>query len=568
MNEHLAFNRRLFESLQDDAKRACLYAGLRTRGFPAVAFRSVLRTGGDPDRWPSEDAYLLTGRKDIEQALRTGSVRPYAGLDSGGKFMLGEDRPGPHRQQRTDAIKALAFSASERDACVGAAVERAMVLARKLGEFDLVTDVAEEAALRLIALLFGMPAKSHVLLRQAMRASYRRLTFQIIGRHFVADDGLPPSDSETARELRKKLEDQVDRAAEGEEFPEWWDEGLLAGTAAQRLGGIHGPGCDTTRVVVLGLMAGTVGNVTSAIASTIEHFFETDDGQGGRLIDGASFAARHGDRKTLETMVEDAMRRQPPAPFLARTAAADIEARGTDGASLRIPAGSHLLLAMGADGPADLDWIFGGPFEDAAFPHNCIGRHLAWPLVHETVRQVLLLPGLARVIDPATDLPKPLVKTWGAICKSLPLRYQRDRRLNQQPLFLMLPIKAPVAENAAKLEVLTRAGAPVVERALNDAKNVHFAWFGFTHDRTHLTMYTVYDGDFDAYVEHFALKVPLFDEQFKYLEGAPRSPVRLYPKEFVDFIRKHNNSPLGGYFYSAYPRLGVAEIHNQGLDQP
>lgn len=568
MNEHLAFNRQLFESLQDDAKRACLYAELGTRGFPAVVFKSVLRTGGDPARWPSEDACLLTGRKDIEQALRTASVRPYAGLDSGGKFMLGQDSPAPHRRQRTDAIKALAFSASERDACVGAAVERAMVLPRKLGEFDLVTDVAEEAALRLIALLFGMPAKSHVLLRQAMRASYRRLTFQIIGRHFVPDDGLPPSDSDTARELRKKLEDQVHRAAEGVEFPEWWDEGLLASSAAQRLGSIYGPGCDTTRVVVLGLMAGTVGNVTSAIASTIEHFFETDDGQGGRLIDGASFAARHGDRKTLETMVEDAMRRRPPAPFLARTAAADMEARGTDGASLRIPAGSHLLLAMGADVPADLDWIFGGPFEDAAFPHNCVGRHLAWPLVHETVRQVLLLPGLARVIDPATDLPKPLVKTWGAICKNLPLRYQRDRRLNQQPLFLMLPIKAPVAENAAKLEVLTRAGAPVVERALNDAKNVHFAWFGFTHDRTHLTMYTVYDGDFDAYVEHFALKVPLFDEQFKYLEGAPRSPVRLYPREFVDFIRKHNNSPLGGYFYSAYPRLGVAEIHNLGLDEP
>lgn len=564
MNEALATNRRLFESLEDDAQRARLYAELKARGFPALAFKSVLRTGGDPARWPSEDAYLLTGRKDIERALRTGSVKPYAGLDSGGKFMLAQDSPGPHRRQRADAIKALDFSASERDACVSAAVARTMVLPHGLGEFDLVTDVAEDAALRLIALLFGMPAKSHVLLRQAMRATYRRLTFQIIGRHFVPDDGLPPSDSDKARELKEKLHDQVDRAAGGADFPEWWDKGLLAQTAAQRLGGMYGAGSETTRVVVLGLMAGTVGNVTSAIANTIAHFFETDDGQGGRLIDQASAAARHGDHERLDAMVDDAMRQRPPAPFLARTAAADMEAGG----GVRIPAGAHLLLAMGADGPADLDWIFGGPFEDPAYPHNCIGRHLAWPLVRETVRQVLLLPGLARVIDPATEQPKPLVKSWGAICKSLPLRYQRGRRLNQQPLFLMLPIKAPIAENAAKLEVLTRAGAPVVERALNDAKNVHFAWFGLTHDRTHLTMYTVYDGDFDAYVEHFALKVPLFDEQFKYLEGAPPSPVRLHPREFVDFIRKHNNRPLGGYFYSAYPRLGVAEIHNLGLDAP
>lgn len=563
MNGALATNRRLFERLVDDAQRARLYAELKACGFPALAFKSVLRTGGDPARWPSEDAYLLTGRKDIERALRTGSVKPYAGLDSGGKFMLAQDSPGPHRRQRTDAIKALDFSAPERDACVGAAVARTMVLPHRLGDFDLVTDVAEDAALRLIALLFGMPAKSHVLLRQAMRATYRRLTFQIIGRHFVPDDGLPPSGSDRARELKEKLHDQVDRAAGGADFPEWWDKGLLARTTAQRLGGMYGAGSEMTRVVVLGLMAGTVGNVTAAIANTVEHFFETDDGQGGRLIDQASAAARHGDHERLDAMVDDAMRQRPPAPFLARTAAADMEAGG-----VRIPAGAHLVLAMGADGPVDLDWIFGGPFEDPAYPHNCIGRHLALPLVRETVRQVLLLPGLARVIDPATERPKPLVKSWGAICKSLPLRYQRGRRLNQQPLFLMLPIKAPVAENAAKLEMLTRAGAPVVERALNDAKNVHFAWFGLTHDRTHLTMYTVYDGDFDAYVEHFALKVPLFDEQFKYLEGAPRSPVRLYPKEFVDFIRKHNNAPLGGYFYSAYPRLGVAEIHNLGLDAP
>jgi hypothetical protein len=61
--------------------------------------------------------------------------------------------------------------------------------------------------------------------------------------------------------------------------------------------------------------------------------------------------------------------------------------------------------------------------------------------------------------------------------------------------------------------------------------------------------------------------VPLFDEQFKYLEGAPRTPVRLYPKDFVDFIQKHNKSPLGNYFYSAYPQTGVAGILNEGLDR-
>jgi hypothetical protein len=78
--------------------------------------------------------------------------------------------------------------------------------------------------------------------------------------------------------------------------------------------------------------------------------------------------------------------------------------------------------------------LFGGAAGDPAFPHNCVGRHLAMPLIHETLLRVLALPGLARDIDPATFRPRPLVKRWGAICESFPLRWQRDRRMNQQPL--------------------------------------------------------------------------------------------------------------------------------------
>jgi hypothetical protein len=77
-------------------------------------------------------------------------------------------------------------------------------------------------------------------------------------------------------------------------------------------------------------------------------------------------------------------------------------------------------------------------------------------------------------------------------------------------------------------------------------------------------MMTVYDGDIDAYVEHFAIDVELFDEQLKCLEGAPPTPTRLYPKEFVNWIKRHNRGgePFGGYFYSAYPTTTVADVEN------
>ena len=104
------------------------------------------------------------------------------------------------------------------------------------------------------------------------------------------------------------------------------------------------------------------------------------------------------------------------------------------------------------------------------------------------------------------------------------MQFQRARRLNQQPLHLVLPIKEPVAENAEKLLQLLQAGAPVVEEALDKRKHVHSAYFMLVENDTHLSMMTVYDGDFDAYVEHFAIDVPLFDEQLKYLKDAPPLP--------------------------------------------
>lgn len=568
-------NRLLFDALRDDRHRSLLYEDLKTEGCPPLRFKSVLRKGGDVRHWPGDDVFLLTARPHIDAALQAGSVAPYAALDSGGRFMLGQDElqrsPAcPHARQRKAAVHALDLGDATIRACVAAAVQRAMVLPQKGYQFDLVTDVAEQAALRFVAVAFGMPARSHVLLQLAMRATYTRLTFQIIGRHFAPDDGLPPSGSDAAKDLKARLEDQVDRAAALLDPQEWWDADVIGRRDAvgPRLARGSGATAEDTRILMLGLMAGTVGNVTSAIANTIDHFFHVRDESGAPLIERAATAARHGDRATVQQMADDAMQARPPAPFLARTAVQDLHLHHRDaGADTVVPAGSHLMLALGADPPGNPDWLFGGAAGGMTFPHACIGRHLALPLVHETLYQVLRLPGLARDIDPATQQPRPLVKHWGAICESLPLRYQRARRLNQQPLCVVLPIKEPVAENAQKLMLLTQAGAPVVERALMDAQNVHFAWFGLVENDTHLAMYTVYDGDFDSYVEHFALKVPLFDEQFKYLEGAPPTPVRLYPKEFVDMIRKYNRAPLGGYFYSAYPQVGVAAILHERLDE-
>ncbi|MDM0079351.1 hypothetical protein QTI17_01985 [Variovorax sp. J31P179] len=560
-------NRLLFDALRDDTAREALYEELRQDRFRPLAFKSVIRHGGGSSSWPDVPAFLLTSAKDVSKALQHGSVKPYSELDSGGRFMLGLDDRCPHMRQRQNGLEALDFDAHVLDKCACEAVVRAMVLPTKNREFDLVTDVAEQAAVRYIAILFGLRAKSHVLLERAMRAGYIRLTFQIIGRHFVSDDGLPPSESKLAVELRDKLEADLKKAVEGTAVPEWWDHKLLrAAPAAVHLGQLYRDDPEMARVVVKGLMAGTVGNITSAIANVFDHFFRAQ-ADGSFLVDEASALARRKDgTRQLNDLIREALRLQPAAPFLARTTLEPM-AFGEGGATVQVPAGAELLLAMGAETPIDLDLMFGGNLQDKEYPHSCVGRHLAWPLVERVVREVLLLPGLTRRLDPDTREVMPPVRRWGAIWESFPLQFQRDRRLNQQPLLFVLKIKEPVAENAQKLMRLTRAGAAVVERALQDASNVHFAWFMLIENSTHLAFFTVYDGDFDAYVEHFALKVPLFDKQFEFLEDAPPTPIQKFPKEFVDTIRKYNRKPLAGYFYSAYPRSSVADIHNEGLAQ-
>lgn len=559
-------NRMLLDWLRDDNERAALYRELETAEFPVLRFKSVLRSGGASGQSSYEDAYLVSSKNDIAVALQHYSVQPYASLDSGGRFMLGLDDPKAHKAQRDAALEALKFTPVEYAACAREAVKRALVLPLKNYQFDLVTQVAEQAALRFVALLFGLPPEAHVELSLAMGAAYKHLTFQIIGRHFAAEAGLAPSGSSEAVELKSKLEAHVRNAILTND-QDLQDKGLPQDTVIGKLLKHYGSHAEEPVFVALGLMAGTIGNVKAAIAIAIDHFFSHEVKEGRRLVDEATLRARGPDPKALETLIFDVLAAMPAAPFLARAVRGQaLMFKNRDGHSAPIPEGANVLLAMGAEAGRDL--MFGGSVDDPMFPHSCVGRYLAKPLVVETIRQVLVLPGLSRVIDAGSGKPFRLEKRWGSICESFPLQYQRDRCLNQRPLHVVLRIKPPVAENALKLRLLTVAGAHIVEEALRNSGHVHFAWFNLVENDTHLAMSTVYDGDFDAYVEHFALKVPLFDEQFKYLEDAPPTPIRDHPKEFVATIHKYNKDPLGGYFFSAYPHVAVSDIRHAGLDKP
>ena len=74
-----------------------------------------------------------------------------------------------------------------------------------------------------------------------------------------------------------------------------------------------------------------------------------------------------------------------------------------------------------------------------------------------------------------------------------------------------------------------------------------------------LGFFTIYDGDFEKYIQDFAEKTSLlFDAVFPHVEGAPPTPVAKNAQAFYQWALENNHQPIG--FYSGYPGLGVLDI--------
>ena len=130
--------------------------------------------------------------------------------------------------------------------------------------------------------------------------------------------------------------------------------------------------------------------------------------------------------------------------------------------------------------------------------------------------------------------------------------------LTQFPLIVVMKVKTPVAVHAEALKEIIKYGAPKIEEKLRDAGHVHFAWFQFIENDTKLMLTTVYDRDFDSYIEFFALEIgSMFDLVFHHIEDPPPMPVTSSPKSSWTSYGATNNRTAGGYFFSAYPNASV-----------
>lgn len=575
-------NRTFFDYWCDEDDHQQLIATLNTGCYslPTRAHRSD--DPAPPITQPPAQGFrrlwLITAGSDVEHALThpaTFSNLPYAEL-GGGAFLLARD-PSPqdpaHDQQQAFVQALLATQAA---ALLGEAAKRAVeqsaLLALTQDEFDLAA-WAGQAALRYASITFGFGFHDHPLLERSAQAAYRALQYIAIGRHFVSEPGTVPEAQRTVAALMTRISELSEAYGRLARSPRRFGPTAyvetpfgvqpLAELGLSHLGrpllhamaAVPSPlsGHDRAMVCAM-LIAGTLGNIQTAVCQIVSHVLQPGN---ERYVTFFRSATEQQIADEVATLVGTL----PPIAALPRRTLHDVTVQGK-----RIPAGDDCLLLLEPAARSSTQhaqychhaWGRSTSTNPHAV-HACLGRSFALPVIAALVSRVLHLPGLARSIDPLTGDARAVERLWGAACTGLPLNYKRVRSRAQRNLIVSMRIKPPTAERVAQLQRLVAAAVPRIEHMLTAFEGVHFAWFEFSEDQTLLTLRTIYNGELEPYLRHFAEHAgDLFDGLFEHLEGAPPSPVSAFPEEFIAAVRRYNRAPLAGYLYSAYPDRDVA----------
>ena len=95
-------------------------------------------------------------------------------------------------------------------------------------------------------------------------------------------------------------------------------------------------------------------------------------------------------------------------------------------------------------------------------------------------------------------------------------------------------------------------------KASDSIGTLHVAHF-VPFENNHLGFFTVFDGDFEKYIQDFAEKTSFtFDSLFPNVVGGAPTPVAKNAQAFIQWARENNYPAIG--FYSAYPGLSVQDI--------
>ncbi len=132
---------------------------------------------------------------------------------------------------------------------------------------------------------------------------------------------------------------------------------------------------------------------------------------------------------------------------------------------------------------------------------------------------------------------------------------QGDRSANG--LNLAMPLRNPNALGELMAQLSTRREA--IGNALNRLNYVHFSRFLPLWEQGMLLVITEYDGDLEDYVLDFVTEIgDAFTMILSYMKDAPPLPVQQFPREFLEYVKRHDNPKLRNPLLPANPPVRAA----------
>jgi len=368
-----------FDALRRDWR--ALFAELReTRPILNLPVMTVVT------RWA--DVVDLLSRNETFQVTYASHMDP-----SVGPFMLARD--GAVQNWRDKAAMRTLLRWDDLPAIRAAAGETASAVLRAAtggasGVFDVVATVSRLVALKTVQSCFGFPGPDDVTM-----LAWSRATQADMFHNLTNVSALLQADTAAGQAMQAWVTTFVDSRQP-------WADAAGEDTVSRllRLTGSGLSGLDRQGVIsnICGLLVGAIETTSQAIVNATEQIL-LNPAQAAL----ATQAAQRGDNAVLDAIVWEALRFSPMTTFVLRVAAQPaVIAPGTDH-QITVPAGRVVAAGIGSAmfDPA----VFPAPDDFQMRPrdlylhvgfgaHICLGQYVAYEIIPETVRQILLVPGV------------------------------------------------------------------------------------------------------------------------------------------------------------------------------
>ena len=268
---------------------------------------------------------LVTRRPALEEALlnKEGrySSRIYAEL-GGGSFMLALDPAAgtAHGVQRKAYKECFPRDAAVIGPLAHAACDAAAIMALKTSDFDL-ANFAEQSALRFCQLLMGYSFRDHPMLEETLRAAYRGLVYQVLGRHFVTDPVAIPAARQALGLLLARTGKLIDAyEAKDEDELKGCEDPARPGNVRPVLEQLGNYDADLNgeqrAIIAVGAVVGTVGNVQAAACIAVSALFaNSTDLEKARDLLRDRTDTEAGKYARWQSLIQAALAAQPAHPL-------------------------------------------------------------------------------------------------------------------------------------------------------------------------------------------------------------------------------------------------------------